>query len=62
MLHHRLGVEIGGNFDDDNDDDNESVDNTAAQSWLLIDQLALQRYVLACCQDTFGGLFDKPGK
>ena len=28
----------------------------------LFDQLALQRFVLLCCQDSDGGLRDKPGK
>jgi protein farnesyltransferase subunit beta len=29
---------------------------------LLCSQFALQTYVLVCCQDEQGGLFDKPGK
>jgi protein farnesyltransferase subunit beta len=31
-------------------------------SELLYDQLALQGYILFCCQSSHGGLFDKPGK
>ena len=31
------------------------------QSWLF-DHSALQEYLLVCCQDTRGGLVDKPGK
>lgn len=29
---------------------------------VLIDQVALQEYILICCQHTEGGLIDKPGK
>nr|CAB3246705.1 protein farnesyltransferase subunit beta [Phallusia mammillata] len=33
----------------------------AQETWLY-DQMALQHYVLHCCQCSFGGLIDKPGK
>ena len=68
LLHQRLNIDIAAlaigdeaNNDDGDDDDRERRQSIAG-SWLLIDQIALQRYVLACCQDERGGLFDKPGK
>ena len=37
------------------------VKSLAEDNWHF-DQLALQEYVLCCCQHPFGGLVDKPGK
>ncbi len=37
------------------------VKSLAKDNWHF-DQLALQEYVLCCCQHPFGGLVDKPGK
>lgn len=38
-----------------------AFDAFGAEGGYCFDQLELQRYILACCQDEAGGLKDKPG-
>lgn len=63
-------VEFVNADDNDNDEDPKDYDDDVddckqpkldKSAMLIIDQYALQRYVLACCQDVDGGLYDKPG-
>jgi len=40
----------------------DTEDKKVLQEGWLFDQMALQEYLLICCQDPRGGLIDKPGK
>uniref|UniRef100_A0A3B3TWD9 Protein farnesyltransferase subunit beta n=1 Tax=Poecilia latipinna TaxID=48699 RepID=A0A3B3TWD9_9TELE len=40
---------------------NDGESELSRQRWMF-DQLALQEYILLCCQNPTGGLLDKPGK
>ena len=47
---------------DNNNNNNDVINNIWNQGDLICDQLALQKYILLCCQQHDGGLRDKPSK
>ena len=48
--------------DNNNNNNNDVINNIWNQGDLICDQLALQKYILLCCQQHDGGLRDKPSK
>lgn len=50
---------LNGPFDIGPDENREPQERKVTSLW---SREGLSRYILACCQDEYGGLRDKPGK